>query len=137
MTIFKTDDRWFELAMKVAKTSECQFKHGAVIVIHGKPISLGMNIPENRNIQKLFNRGPYNHEAHKRRERSDQIHAEVHAILKAGTDLKGSTLYSARYRPKGLRGDSCPCESCTQIISLSGISTVVYQDNGNLVKVKL
>ncbi len=137
MTIFKSDERWFDLAMKTARLSECQFKHGAVIVIHGKPISLGMNIPENRNIQKLFNRGPYNHEAHKRRERSDQIHAEVHAILKAGTDLKGSTLYSARYRPKGLRGDSCPCESCAQIISLSGISTVVYQDNGNLVKVKL
>ena len=137
MTIFKSDERWFDLAMKTARLSECQFKHGAVIVIHGKPISLGMNIPENRNIQKLFNRGPYNHEAHKRRERSDQIHAEVHAILKAGTDLKGSTLYSARYRPKGLRGDSCPCESCAQIISLSGISTVVYQDNGKLKKVKL
>jgi deoxycytidylate deaminase len=137
MTIFKTDERWFDLAMKIAKTSVCQFKHGAVIVIHGKPISLGMNIPENRNIQKLFNRGPYNHEAHKRRERSDQIHAEVHALLKADTDLKGSTLYSARYRPKGLRGDSCPCESCAQIISISGISKVVYHDNGNLVKVKL
>jgi deoxycytidylate deaminase len=36
-----------------------------------------------------------------------------------------------------LRGDSCPCESCAQIISLSGISTVVYQDNGRLKKVKL
>jgi deoxycytidylate deaminase len=137
MTIFNSDERWFDLAMKTANSSICQFKHGAVIVIHNKPISIGMNIPENRNIKKLFHRGRFDHAAHKRRERSDQIHAEVHAILKAGTDLKGSTLYSARYRPKGLRGDSCPCESCAQIISLSGISTVVYQENGKLKKVKL
>ena len=136
--ISDSDRRWFELAMKTAELSLCQFKHGAVITYKRKPISVGCNIPKmSGSIRRLIRGAPYNQTAENRRKRSDQIHAEVQDILKAGTNLKGSTLYSARYRPKVLRGDSCPCESCTQIISLSGISTVVYQDNGNLVKVKL
>lgn len=137
MTISKSDERWFDLAMKTADFSECQFKHGAVIVIKNKPISLGRNVPHSRNIQKLLVRAKYNQSAHERRKRSDQIHAEVMAILKARTDVKGATLYSARRRPKGLPGDSCPCESCSQIIAESGISNVVFSVNGKLQKVGL
>ncbi len=137
MTIFNSDERWFDLAMKTADLSQCQFKHGAVIVIKNKPIALGMNIPESRNIQKLFARAKYNKSAHDRRKRSDQIHAEVMAILKSRTDLKGATLYSARRRPKGIPGDSAPCESCAQIIALSGIGHVVFWENGKLKKIGL
>lgn len=136
--ISDSDRRWFELAMKTAELSLCQFKHGAVITFKRKPISVGCNIPKMSNsIRRLIRGAPYNQTAENRRSRSDQIHAEVVAILKARTNLHGATLYSARYRPRGFFGDSCPCDSCSQIISLSGISCVVYSLNGELKKAEL
>lgn len=133
--ITKNDEYWFSFAMKIAELSQCQFRHGAVILAKRKPISLGCNLLKNRNLKRLVSNAPYNEEAEKRRNRSDQIHAEVVAILKARSDLKGSCLYSARCRPKHLPGDSAPCESCAQIIALSGISCVVYWAENKLQKV--
>lgn len=135
--ITKNDEYWFNVAMKTAELSECQFRHGAIILYKRKPISLGCNVIKNRNLSKLVHNAPYNKEAEARRKRSDQIHAEVVAILKARTDLKGSCLYSARCRPKHLPGDSAPCESCAQIIALAGISCVVFWENNKLQKVFL
>lgn len=136
--ISDSDRRWFELAMKTAELSLCQFKHGAVITFKRKPISVGCNIPKMSNsIRRLIRGAPYNQTAENRRNRSDQIHAEVVSILKARCNLDGATLYSARYRPRGFFGDSCPCDSCSQIISLSGIRCVVYSENGELKKVEL
>ncbi len=136
--ISDSDRRWFELAMKTAELSLCQFKHGAVITYKRKPISVGCNIPKmSGSIRRLIRGAPYNQTAENRRKRSDQIHAEVVAILKARSDLHGATLYSARYRPRGFVGDSCPCDSCSQIISISGISCVVYSSNGELKKAEL
>lgn len=136
--ISDTDRRWFDLAMKTAELSSCQFKHGAVITFKRKPISVGCNIPKmSHSVRRLIRGAKYNQTAENRRNRSDQIHAEVVAILKARCDLRGTTLYSARYRPRGFMGDSCPCDSCSQIISLSGIRCVVYAENGELRKVEL
>ena len=133
--ITKNDEYWFNFAMKTAEISQCQFRHGAVILYKRKPISLGCNLIKNRNINKLINNAPYNKIAEERRNRSDQIHAEVVAILRARTDLKGTCLYSARCRPRGLPGNSAPCESCSQIIELTGISSIVFWDNNGLKKV--
>lgn len=135
--ITKNDNYWFDVAMRTAELSQCQFRHGAVILCKRKPISLGCNITKNRNLRRLTNLAPYNKDAEARRKRSDQIHAEVVAILKARTDLKGSCLYSARCRPNHLPGDSAPCESCAQIIALSGISCVVFWADNQLQKVFL
>jgi deoxycytidylate deaminase len=136
--ISDSDRRWFHLAMKTAELSLCQFKHGAVITFKRKPISVGCNIPKmSGSIRRLTRNAPFDSRAELRRNRSDQIHAETVAILKARSNLDGATLYSARYRPRGFAGDSCPCESCSQHILLSGISCVVYSQNGELRKVKL
>ena len=133
--ITKNDEYWFNFAMRTAELSHCQFRHGAVILCKRKPISLGCNVLKNRNLKRLVGNAPYNSRAEARRNRSDQIHAEVVAILKARTDLKGSCLYSARCRPNHLPGDSAPCESCSQIIALAGISCVVYWSENKLQKV--
>lgn len=133
--ITKNDEYWFNFAMRTAEMSQCQFRHGAVILYKRKPISLGCNVLKNRNLNRLVVNAPYNKDADDRRKRSDQIHAEVVAILKARTDLKGSCLYSARCRPRCLPGDSAPCESCSQIIALAGISCVVFWANNKLEKV--
>lgn len=135
--ITKNDKYWFDVAMQTAEFSQCQFRHGAVILYKRKPISLGCNVLKNRNLSRLLNNASYNADAEARRKRSDQIHAEVTAILKARTDLKGSCLYSARCRPNRLPGDSAPCESCAQIIALSGISCVVFWADNQLQKVFL
>lgn len=136
--ISDSDRRWFSLAMKTAELSQCQFKHGAVITLKRKPISVGCNIPKmSHAIRRLTRNAKYDPRAELRRNRSDQIHAEVVSILKARCNLDGATLYSARYRPRGFMGDSCPCDSCSQIISLSGIRCVVYSENNELKKVEL
>ena len=133
--ITDTDRRWFSLAMQTAELSPCQFKHGAVVTFKRKPISIGCNILKSSgSIRRLLQQAKHDPKAELRRNRSDQLHAEVVAILKARTNLRGATLYSARYRPSGLSGDSCPCESCSQIISLSGISCVVFWANNELQK---
>ena len=136
--ISDSDRRWFELAMKTAELSLCQFKHGAVITYKRKPISVGCNIPKmSGSIRRLIRGAKYNQTAENRRSRSDQIHAEVVSILKARCDLRGATLYSARYRPRGYMGDSCRGDSGSQVIALSGIRGIVYSENGELKKVEL
>lgn len=44
------------------------------------------------------------------------IHSEVDAIVAAGCDLHGATIYVTRY----------PCEACARVIIAAGISEVVY-----------
>lgn len=44
------------------------------------------------------------------------LHSELHALVTAGEDVHGMTMYITRY----------PCEACARAIVIAGISKVVY-----------
>jgi len=49
------------------------------------------------------------------------VHAEMNALLQAGHDSRGSTLYLW-----GFAG--CPCQNCTKHVIQAGVRKVVYYD---------
>ena len=46
----KKEERFLSIASEIAHKSDMHYKHGAVLVYHGKPISFGYN--SNRNYSK-------------------------------------------------------------------------------------
>lgn len=136
------NDIWFmELAIKAATQSDCKFKHGAVITSHGRPLVTAHNmnklIPVDHRYREAIRRH-FCKDAKARRERSDSTHAEAYAIIRSATDLRGTTLYSARTTRKGEKRNSCPCPSCWQMIAIAGIKTVLWlDDDGKIVKERM
>ena len=129
------------LALKVADLSECKFKHGTVITSGGKPLIVAPNIdkllPIDNRFREQIRRNP-SKAAKARRERSISTHAEVNGIVRAGCNLRGCTLYSARITRHGESANSYPCPSCWQVIQIAGIKTVVYfDDHGDICKVRV
>lgn len=127
-----------DLAVAVAKSSECKYLHGSVIAFNGRPLIAAPNIDDRRFptsrylhlIQRYFSQS-----AKERRERSDSIHAECHCILKSRCDLRGAVLYSARVNRKGECAASFPCAACWQMIQIVGIKTIVwFNEDGAIFK---
>lgn len=138
MHVSRNDYRFMEMATATAKSSDCKYLHGAIIVVKGRPLIAAPNIDHRR-----FPTSRYSHliqqhfssAAKERRERSDSIHAECHCILKARCDLRGAVLYSARVNRKGDYAASLPCAACWQMIQIVGIKTIVwFNENGAILK---
>ena len=128
-TVTKRDLERFDLAIKVASESGCNFRHGVVIACGSRIISIGMN----RYKPRFTTSGNFNPRTTK-----ISIHAEESAIIKSGRfHLKGSTLYSARSLANGMYGISKPCLNCAKWIILNEIKFVVYFDGINIVKEKV
>lgn len=49
------------------------------------------------------------------------VHAEMNALLQAGTEAAGSTLYLWGF-------SGCPCQNCTKHVIQAGVREVVYYD---------
>ncbi|WP_347246170.1 cytidine/deoxycytidylate deaminase family protein [Thermogutta sp.] len=109
---------WLEVARVVAKRSTCRRRNvGAVIVddlnrvvavgYNGAPrgmahcIDVGCLLDQNGSCIRT-------------------VHAEVNAIAQAGTQARGTTLYTT----------TAPCLHCMYLIIQSGIKRVVYSDIG-------
>lgn len=117
--ITSKDVRYYEMALKVARLSDCSSLHGAVIVRGGNVLSLACN----RRVT---------HPASSRlKPFATSIHAEQRALILAQTDCKHTTLYSARANGMQL---GRPCAMCSGLMAESGISSVVYYDGSNLVR---
>lgn len=58
------------------------------------------------------------------------LHAEIHALISAKTDVSGCDIVIARWAEDTIR-DSYPCGACYQAITFSGIRRIWYwsQDN--------
>lgn len=97
----KNDERFLKMASGVALTSKCRFKHGAVVVHHGKVLASSPNVSKNN---------PLNVD-HKH----CSIHAEVRALRKAGFP-KRATVYVARINNLGEERFSKPCNGCMSLI---------------------
>jgi len=117
------DMMYMDIAHIVAKLSRCnRAKVGAIIVKDGNIISFGYNgTPtgfcnecEENNVTK-----------------DEVIHAEMNAILKAGINAQGATMYVTM----------SPCIQCSKIIKQSGLECVIfdnlYRDTQGLDKLKI
>lgn len=101
MTKKTKSERFLEKATGVALTSECRFKHGAIVVHHGKVLATSPNINKNN---------PKNVDP-----QHCSIHAEVRALRKAGFPKK-ATVYVARVNGNGESRLSKPCVGCMSLI---------------------
>lgn len=99
-----------EKAIELAKTSKCRHKHGCVIVKNGRIIAESTNKKVgDPSIQWRL-----------------AMHAEFAAVVAAGSDAVGATLYVARVQADGTTALSKPCKKCESIMKRSGISRVVW-----------
>lgn len=116
--ITSKDLRLFRLALQIAELSEVRQKHGAVTALGSRVLGMGVNKKRTHPISHRF------------RQRAT-CHAEQIAIIKSRADLRGATLYSARY---GGNQKSAPCDLCRFLMEEAGIEWVVYFDGYNLRK---
>lgn len=110
-SINKWDLRFIKLARDVAKWSkDPKRKVGAIIVKDRRILSTGYNgfpvgFPDTPGTLNACDKNMYT------------VHAEANAIIAAGCNLEGATIYVA-----GLH----PCSQCAALIAQSGITKVVY-----------
>ena len=137
----KLDSVYINIAKQVSTLSHCvRSKVGAVLVKEGNVISFGYNgtpagmdnscetrsyLPQDAgawsDIDSILVEWPFRdtHGNYKLVTKSEVIHAEVNAVLKAartGTSVDGSTLYLTL----------SPCLDCSKLILQAGVKRVVY-----------
>lgn len=116
----------FNSAVKVAKLSDCRYKHGSIITRGKSILSVACNKLITHPVQKRYG------------DHVCSLHAEVRAVGLARTDVSGATCYSARIKA----GDrslaiSKPCPPCHELLVEAGIKYVIYFDGQNIVKERL
>lgn len=102
------------LALKVARKSNCRQKHGAVVLKGGSVVSTACNIDKNNpNILE---------------EEKIRMHSSICAerrALKAVADPRGATIIVVRAKSSGMV-NSKPCERCTLACTNAGIKAIIY-----------
>jgi deoxycytidylate deaminase len=109
-------ERWIPIAVKEAQRSTYHQKVGSVIFNKSSYISSGFNNPE-RAIK---------HHLPKFRKFYNSVHAEVHAIINARKDLKGSSILVVRINKKNQFLLAKPCIYCQSYIEFVGIKKCFY-----------
>lgn len=111
----RKDRAMLNLAKKVAETSMCTQKHGAVIVRGGRVLSLGVN--KQRNDTMVYS--PL----------TDRVttHAEMDALSRV-KNPHGATIYVARVNNLGEDRYSRPCDNCYKQLVAVGIKRIVYTE---------
>lgn len=117
----RSQQSFLKLAMRVAEASECNQRHGAIVVRAGSVLSTGLNKWRNDILTSgiLFDEG---------RSTAVSVHAEIDALSRAKY-TKGATLYIARINKKGTPRFSKPCKNCAKAIKEAGISKIIYTTN--------
>jgi deoxycytidylate deaminase len=113
------NDRIKSAAIKSAKISQHEEQVGAVIVKGRRMLSSGYNSTKTHAIiQREIDP----------RTLVDKLHAELHAVLSAQTDISGAKMYIARISPglKNGTGLSRPCKLCMAFLKKSGIKEIHY-----------
>ena len=114
------DEKYYIDAMKIAELSECDSRHGALVVRGGNPLAYGVNRYRSHPVSRKYSGFD-----------KCTIHAEQRALILARTDLRGATLYSAR--ANGTR-TSRPCRMCSELIREAGIKFVVFYTGTEVIK---
>ena len=96
-------------------------KIGAVIAHGNKIVSQACNVTKTHPEQQRW------HDITNSFRPKACLHAELGAILKAGTDnTQGATIYVARWDRNGRQAIAKPCRSCARAIAAAGIRRAVY-----------
>jgi len=117
------EQMYMDIAHIVSQLSRCNRKKvGAIIVKDGNIVSFGYNGTPT---------GFCNECEENDVTKDEVIHAEMNAILKAGTKTQGATMYVTM----------SPCIECAKIIKQSGLKCVIYdelyRDTQSLQKLKI
>jgi len=106
--------RFFQLAKKISQTSNHpDHQLGSIIIKGNRILSVGVN----------------NTKTHPKAGYLKGLHAELAAIIRAKTDLRGSSIYVYRETKNGQIACSYPCVDCQEAIQTSGIKKIYYSDN--------
>ena len=91
-----------------------KFRLGAILVYKNNIVSIGMNSYKTHPLMAARTEWPF-------------LHAEQHAIIRAGVDnCEGLDLYIARVLKNNDLALSKPCDVCTELIKDVGIKNVYY-----------
>jgi len=94
-----------------------KFRHGAILVYKNSIVSIGMNSYKTHPLMASRTSWPF-------------LHAEQHAIIRAGLDnCQGLDLYIARVRKNNDLAMSKPCSVCVKLIYDVSIKNVYYSTN--------
>jgi pyrimidine deaminase RibD-like protein len=105
-------NRFLEMAIDIAATSKCRYRHGCVVVANGVVVAEATN-------KKLRTADSNNW-------RIAHVHAEEAAIAAAGTRARGATVYVARVGRDGTPALSKPCKRCERRLARIGVAKVVW-----------
>lgn len=93
--------KYLDMAAGVALESKCRFKHGCVVVRHGKVLGSSPNVEKNN--PRFVD---YEHAS---------VHAEIRAMQRAGWPT-GVTVFVARVNNLGEQRLSKPCANCETVL---------------------
>lgn len=101
----------FRLAKNISRLSQRpRHKLGAVLVVKGKPISVGHNQYKTHPEAKYTG-----------------LHAEIQAIKSSGKErIKGSSIFVYREKKDGSLGISKPCKDCMRQLKEFGVRWVFF-----------
>lgn len=108
----KADTSMLNRALNLASVSTCRMKHGAVLVLAGRVVAVGVN----RNRNQPYNVYP---------EGSFSTHAEMAALRAVDYQAKGMKMYIARLAKAG-PSLSRPCADCYKALLLAGVKEIIY-----------
>lgn len=125
--INSNDLKHLRLAEVVSGYSDYSRIHiGACIIKKKKVIGIGYNQNKTHPLQEKYNNSSLDFDKPKAK-----LHAEIDALLKAGDDAKGATLYIFRRGKDNIYRMSKPCPACMKMIKDYGIKRIVYTiENG-------
>lgn len=112
----RSQRNFLDVAVRMAETSEAEFKHGAVVVRGGRVLALGVNKWKNRDMPPTTST-EYNPHL--------TVHAEVDALSRV-KNARGATIYVARVSKHGEERFSRPCPRCEKVLIAAGVKRVVY-----------
>lgn len=97
-------------ALRLAESSPCRYRHGAVVSRGGRVLARATNRPTAKVLDD-----------HAVRER----HAEVAALARVA-DPRGATVWVARVLADGSPALSAPCPDCVKVLTEAGVRRVVW-----------
>lgn len=125
------DLKHLHLAEIMATYSDYDRVHiGACVINKRKVISTGCNQNKTHPLQKQFNENNLNYI----KRNGHKLHAEMDALIKAGSNSKGSTLYIFRRGNDGIYRICEPCKACMSYIKQCGIKRIVYTIENGIVE---
>lgn len=119
LTHSRTNRKYLDLALKLAAASDCEQKHGTVIVKGGRVLAVGINKDRNDPTVVVSDTGP------DARGTIFSVHAEIDA-LKRVKDARGAVVYVARQSKTGTEAFSRPCDGCVKALMDAGVKAVAY-----------